>query len=318
MGFNMKKKILISGLGGSLFPYLNEKISTIYDIFYVDSDPLLAKLYPNYKFFHAPNVTSDEYENFIKNIILSNNIQYYLPLIDEELLLSKNKIDGFNGVIVIAPSKNFITLSLDKYRLMIELSKLNISTINSHKGNNFKWDGTSIFVKPITGRGSRGIRKINSKLELDAYYLLEKYEPENILIQELIEGTEYTVGVTVNDLNQLLSISIKKIIKKKGITQVAVLTENDKIYNIIIELVENLKPCGPINVQLFLTNDDEVKIFEINPRFSTTTIMSYEGGVDEISLFINQLGKVQTNSIIQPKSGIVLHRRWESVFYNEE
>ena len=122
---------------------------------------------------------------------------------------------------------------------MIELSKLNISTINSHKGNNFKWDGTSIFVKPITGRGSRGIRKINSKLELDAYYLLEKYEPENILIQELIEGTEYTVGATVNDLNQVLSISIKKIIKKKGITQVAVMTENDIIYNVIIITIKS-------------------------------------------------------------------------------
>ena len=65
-------------------------------------------------------------------------------------------------------------------------------------------------------------------------------------------------------------------------------------------------------------NSASAKIFEINPRFSTTTIMSYEGGVDEISLFINQLGISQINSIIQPKSGIVLLRRWESVFYNEE
>ncbi len=314
----MKKKILISGLGGSLFPYLNDKISLTYDIFYVDSDPSLSKLYPDYNFFHAPNVTSNEYESFIKKIILNNNIKYYLPLIDEELLFSKNKIEGFNDIIVIAPVADFIALSLDKYRLMIELSKLNISTIDSYKGNNFKWNETSIFVKPITGRGSRGIRKINSKLELDAYYLLEKYEPENILIQELIEGTEYTVGATINDLNQVLSISIKKVIKKKGITQVAVMTENEKIYNVILEVIEKLKPCGPINVQLFLTQQDEVKIFEINPRFSTTTIMSYEGGVDEISLFINQFGKCPIDSIIKPKSGIVLHRRWESVFYNEE
>jgi carbamoyl-phosphate synthase large subunit len=317
MGLNMKKKLLISGLGGSLFPYLNEKLSNLYDIFYVDSDPFLTKLYPNYKFYHAPKVFSYEYEDFIKNLISNNSIQYYIPLIDEELLFAKEKIEKFNNVRVIAPSKMFIELCLDKYSLMQELNKLNISSINSYTGNNFKWNGGPIFVKPITGRGSRGIRIINTLSELNAYYILEKYEPENVLIQDLILGTEYTVGVTINNLNQILSISVKKIIKKKGITQIAVITENKKISNTILEIVEKLKPCGPINIQLYLTENEEIKIFEINPRFSTTTIMSYEGGVDEISLFIDHYNIEYINSFLQPKSGIVLHRRWESVFYEE-
>jgi carbamoyl-phosphate synthase large subunit len=310
------KKILLSGLGGSLFPYLHEKLNSNYELFYVDSDNQLSKLYTNFNFFLAPPVNSDGYNEFIRNLIDKFSIDFYIPLIDEEIISAKKNIDNYKGIIVISPSLEFSELCLNKFDLMEELHRLGISSIKSNMGNNYEWNEKNIiFIKPNEGRGSRGIKKITNKEQLAAYYLLEEYKPEDILIQEYIEGQEYTIGATVNNLNQLLAISIKKVIRKRGITQIAVVESNPFLNECVKNVVNQMKPCGPINIQLFLTQDKEVKIFEINPRFSTTTIMSYAGGVDEISLFIDYYNKNYTRKPEEPKSGLTLHRRWESVFY---
>jgi carbamoyl-phosphate synthase large subunit len=158
--------------------------------------------------------------------------------------------------------------------------------------------------------------KINEQNQLDAYYLLEGYTPDEILIQPLLSGVEYTVGALTNNLNELLCISSKRIIKKKGITQIAV-TENNSAIDLVVEkIVKVLKPCGPFNVQLIITPLNEIKIFEINPRFSTTTIMEIEGGLNPVNAYMEHYDKNYTDHIMYPLENLCLHRRWENIFYN--
>ncbi len=314
----MKKNLLISGLGGSLFPYLHHKLSGTYNLFYLDNDVSLKYLYPDLNFFAAPLVTDPQYFELVRSLIVDKNIHFYIPLIDEEIVFAKKYIDAFNGVAVMTPSLEFAELSLNKFKLMDCLQKHAISNIRSFTGDKFNWEiSPPVFVKPISGRGSRGIKSISSQRALEAYYMLEGYDPANILIQEEIQGTEYTVGVTINNLNDVLEISSKRIVKKRGITIVAVTEINPIITGCVEKIVQELRPAGPINIQLFLNPSGEVKIFEINPRFSTTTIMSYAAGIDVISLYVNHFGKRFPEAIIQPKPGIVLHRRWESCFYEK-
>ncbi len=315
----LKKKLLISGLGGSLFPYLHEQLQDKYEVFYVDADEQLEKIYAHYNFYKSPWINDAAYWVFIKDIIQKNNIDYYIPLIDEEIVEAKKSIEDFCGVKVISPTHEFALLSMNKYILMQKLHAANISSVVSFTGDIFKWEiPAPVFVKPISGRGSRGIRKISGSIQLNAYYELEKYTPEEILIQEHLEGTEYTVGVLVNNMNDVISISSKKIIRKKGITQIAVTENNTLIDDVSIKVVKELKPCGPINIQLILTPQNEIKIFEINPRFSTTSIMEYAGGVNLISLYIDWYNKKYYGAVIRPKKDLLLYRRWENLFYGGE
>ena len=301
-----------------MFPYLHDQLSKKFELYYVDGDSELVNLYGTYNFFVAPLVTAPEYSAFIKNIIDKYRIDFYIPLIDEELIRAKSELENYNGVKVMTPSVAFCELSLNKVKLMQVLHELEISTIISSSGDNFVWEGDApVFVKPIYGRGSRGIKKIEDPDQLEAYYKLEKYEPSQIIIQDYIQGTEYTIGATVNNLNDLLAISVKRVIKKKGITQIAVLETNELLTKTVEKVVNLLKPHGPINIQLYLTADNKVKIFEINPRFSTTTIMSYAGGVDEIEMYVDFYDTHYTSVPVQPRDNIVLHRRWENVFYEK-
>jgi carbamoyl-phosphate synthase large subunit len=247
----MRTKVLLSGLGGSLFPYLHDKLKSKYELYYVDSDESLKELYPNYNFHVAPKVTDTAYIDFIKELMSQYAIDLYVPLIDEEIEVAYKIKEFFPSLSLLSPQLSFCTLSIKKNLLMEELAKNKISDIKSWTGKDFKWkDGNVFFVKPISGRGSRGIKKISSEEELNAYYILEKYAKEEILVQEYISGQEYTVGVLINKNDEILYISSKKILKKKGITIMAVTENNPLIEEAIYKINNCLKPKGPINIQL--------------------------------------------------------------------
>lgn len=313
----MMTKLLMSGLGGSLFPYLDNALKNEYQIFYLDSNESLNRLYYDLAFTLAPPVTDPTYKSLVTKMIRKEGIECYIPLIDEELLLAKADIANETSVHVMAPDPTFIDVCLDKYRLMNFLKKHSLSYIPSYLGSQFVDQlPYPLFAKPVAGRGSRGIRTIQSRKQLEAYYELERYPPEEVLIQPLVKGQEFTIGVTTNDCNQILSISSKRIISKKGVTQIAVTEDNSIIDELVYKLVDLMKPKGPINIQLFLTEDNVARIFEINPRFSTTSILEIEGGVNVIKEYLENIGNTKVTGVKRPRAGITIHRRWESIFYD--
>ena len=310
------KKLLISGLGGSFFPYLHNQLESKFELYYVDNNINLKNVYPDYNFHHVPLVNDINYLDILEEIINQNDIDAYLPLIDEEIELIIKRFS--NKLIIIAPNLDFVKLCLNKYDLMAKLEQKNLSVIKTYTADNYSEElPYPIFLKPISGRGSRGIFKIENKEQYDAYFkLYNQYLPSDILVQENIIGQEYTIGVLTNNLNDLIVINSKKVLSKKGITQSAVTEVNELITTVVKSIVLEISPQGPFNVQLFINNNNEIKIFEINPRFSTTTIMSYAANIDEVSLFLDHYDKKYSSKILEPKEGLNLYRRWESLFYN--
>jgi carbamoyl-phosphate synthase large subunit len=309
----MKKRLLFSGAGGSIFPYMFQILEKEYDVYAMDSDPKITLLYKNEKIFTVPDVLDDNFEIVISNIIEKNKIDFYIAGIDEELLIA-SKIAKKTSIKTLSPDEIFIEFCLDKFALMDILMKNNISTIPTLMGKNYKDNFEyPIFLKPNVGRGSRGIRKIDSLNQYEAYFILEEYSKEEVLIQPYIGGDEYTVSVTVNNLNQLLSVVPKIVYTKQGITKYAKCVHHKQIEDICRLIVDKLKPHGSFNVQLKL-KDNKVFIFEINPRFSTTLVLTMASGVNEIDLAIKNYDK-QEVCYIENFKETKLIRRWESYFY---
>lgn len=312
LGENMKK-LLISGVGGSLFPYLFKKLNDKYELFFLDSDEMVLKLYPDEKIFIVPLVKDQNFEDEVIRIINDNKIDFYIPLIDEEIIKAIN-IGERVGIKILAPSEEFVTLTLDKYKLMHALSMYKISIIETVTANNFKNEiKYPIFLKPNVGRGSRGIKKINTNEEFEAYFILEDYQKEEVLVQPFIDGEEYTVSVTVNNLNKTIAIVPKLVFVKEGITKHARSIKHKGIESVCKKIVELFKPCGSFNVQLKIMCDI-IYIFEINPRYSTTLVLSIESGINEIDLNIINYD-IDDVKYIEDFKEISLIRRWENYFY---
>jgi len=313
MGDGMRKKLLISGAGGSLFPYLADVLSEKYELILTDSSELVKKLYPERDVRTVPKVSDPSFEKVMTDIIKNDGVDYYIPLIDKEIL-SAYRVAETCGIRVLAPKPEFVSLCLDKLTLMQTLAEYGISVIPTTTAD--KYDGSygfPLFLKPKTGRGSRGAMKICSEEAFDAYFVLEPYAKDEVLVQPCIGGQEYTVSVTTNSVNRLISIVPKIVYLKQGITKHAAGVHHEKIEAACRKIVETFAPCGSFNVQL-MEYEGELYIFEINPRYSTTLVLSIASGINEIDLNIEHFDDKNAPYLAEFKS-VGLIRRTESVFY---
>jgi carbamoyl-phosphate synthase large subunit len=308
------KNVLISAAGGSFFPYAYESLRANYNVFLTDQNPQLLEVHPNLPLVILPPIEDNTFASQLLHVIRHHQIDYYIPLIDEELCIARALMSECPSLRVIAPRTDFIKTCLNKSALMESLHILGISHVPSVMASEYCGEPSyPLFLKPNCGRGSRGAHRVTSPLQYEAYFALYPYERSEVLVQSCLEGTEYTVSVTVNSRNQVAAIVPKRVLSKKGVTQQAITEKNSLIDAVCSKIVRLMKPHGPFNVQLMLTQDG-IQIFEINPRLSTTAILTCEAGANEFELCIENYDR-ENLARVDFTEGVCIWRRWESLFY---
>ncbi|MGB3081931.1 MAG: ATP-grasp domain-containing protein [Candidatus Omnitrophota bacterium] len=313
---NNIKNILITGAGGAgtITAIKNLKESGKYKIIAGDSNPYAYGLKRADVSYVLPMASDSSYLDAIKDILLKEQIDYYIPLIDEEISKAYDVV-SLRKMKLLAPSREFSSLAFDKYLMTNRLREIGVdgprTFLATHEINAEEYP---VFVKPRRGRGSRDARSIKNPEELRAFKILSGLSEEEIVVQDYLEGEEYTVSVVVNSANSLFAVVPKKVIVKRGITQIAVSRCVPSIEETCRKIVYKLQPRGPFNVQLKLV-DDRPYVFEINPRYSTTLSLTLESGVDEIGLLIERYDEKYSGELLPFAENIMLSRHWESVFY---
>ncbi len=311
-----KLNLLISGAGGSsAIKIIKElKKDPLYNVTAIDADPYSVGLYINGNSFVVPLVNDPRFKDTIKKIISEKKIDLYIPLIDEEINVAYELQRELPNLKLLVPTLEFCRNMLNKWEMYKLFRANDLPVPDSYLFNDVDMvDFSSIkIVKPIVGRGSRGVQTIDSKQELDAYLTLSHYKKEELLIQEYVRGIEYTVSVIVNKMGEVLKVVPKRIIRKKGITQVAI-TEKNEIINSLCEDIQNkLKANGPFNVQLVLYNNKPY-VFEINPRFSTSVVLTMEAGINEVDVLVKDSFDISYD-INDFREGLIMSRYYEQFY----
>ena len=92
---------------------------------------------------------------------------------------------------------------------------------------------------------------------------------------------------------------------------------NEKINDVCKKIIKELKPCGLFNVQLqFYENTPYV--FEINPRLSTTSVLTERVFGNEIELFLNNFDKENITPNFKFEENIIMSRYEKVVYFKEE
>lgn len=311
MKTNRKKTILILCAGGSGPIFLARALAKKYNIVLADGSGDNAAPFLGFKFYVVPFGNHLDYPAAIKKIIRKHKVDYVVSGADEELVPISTLALEMKSFIHIAPSLDFIESCLNKKRLMLELEQVSISNLSLFKKiQNVKYPA---IVKPIYGRGSRGVHKVNNSKELRGYFSLYGKRFSDVVVQKYIPGVEYTVSAIVNNKNKIIGIVPKKIIHKKGITRAAVTEKNLLINKVCRKIVDTWKPKGPFNVQLMLYKG-KVFIFEINPRLSTTSVLTARAFSNEVELFIKYYNKTSINKPPILKTPVFLYRYEENIF----
>lgn len=254
----------------------------------------------------------DLYINKVLEICKKKEVGAIITLIDPELVLLSHYKQEFDqlGVKLILSNLDFVESTFDKFEFYNKykgILKL-VETVGSaedalNKLNSKEWE-FPLFAKLRDGSASIGIKKINSFEDIEEL----KSEPKYIY-QPFISGKEYGVD-TFFDLKsgKLVSMFIKeKLAMRAGETDKAISVHSQNVIDEVLK-VQNIKGLyGPIDIDVFVSNDGEVYINEINPRFGGGYPHAYGCGVNFMNLILNNLnGNENLVSLDSYKEGIMM------------
>ena len=268
----MKILFTAGGSPGNEMSFLNLK--SLHDFWFVDADiDRISEIIPKNKKIIAPLVNEQKYFKTIKDFCFEKKIDILVPGIDEELLEIYKNFTLDEKTILFLPSVNFIKNMLDKYLSMKILKGFGIPVPETLKLEDAqKFDFFPLILKPRWGRGSRGIQVIYQKKELELHMQLKELNKEQYICQAFEKGTEYTVQILNHKKQNKALIIPLKVLLKKGVTLSAEIDFDKEIIEVCNKLSIEFNETNVFNVQLIKSNiDDSIKIFEVNPRFSTTT-----------------------------------------------
>lgn len=141
-----------------------------------------------------------------------------------------------------------------------------------------------VFVKPRTGSGSVGARKINFMEEL----ITAISEDNSLIIQEFMDGVDLDADVYVDTENRKVvsAFSKKKLSTTIGGANKTISFKDKTLFEFIKKISDVLELYGPNDMDFFY-KDGKYFLSEINPRFGGAYLHAYGAGVDFIKLIQN-------------------------------
>lgn len=277
----------------------------------------------------TPMIYEANYIDFLLQFCTEKSITAIVSFFDIDLLILSENKKRFEdiGVKVIVSDPSAIHICNDKWFLAQWLKRVDIAHPRTYITTEDALNAIArgeihypLFVKPRWGMGSIGVYKVDNEEELLVLYkkvqktcaeTYLKYESSAdldhcVIIQEMIQGTEYGMNV-LNDLesNYVTHAVIRKVSMRAGETDIAI-TEHPKVYEpMALSLSRNLKHIGNLDVDIIKTQEGKPYVIELNARFGGQYPFIHNAGVDFPKQIVEWLQGMPNNvSLLEAQVGI--------------
>lgn len=314
------------GRRAELLKYFKETLEEDVNIVATDLSPYAPALYFADKTYLAPRITDENYLDFILDICKKEKIHAITTFIDPEIeILAKNR-EKFKelDVEVLAPYENTAKLCFDKYEMFKYLRECGIKTVLTYGDlASFQQDyelgkiDFPVFVKPRTGSGSVGARKVEDMATLR----IAIENDTTLIIQEFMNGDDLDADVYIDTFSHkpVAIFTKKKISTTIGGANKTISFKDNRLFDRIQDILQHFEFNGPIDMDFFY-KDGEYYISEINPRFGGAYLHAYGAGVNFIKLIENNLSHIENEANIGDYEDGVVMMMYDSVVIckNEE
>ncbi len=269
--------------------------------------------------YQVPLINDPSYIPMILDICKKEKIQAVTTLIDPEIMLLAEHRKEFEalGVTVLAPYEETAKLCFNKYEMYQFLTKHQINTVKTygtygefHSAYEAGEISLPVFVKPRTGSGSVGARKIES------IELLEQVTEadESLIIQELMTGKDLDADVYVDTISHkpVAMFSKRKLSTTIGGANKTISFKDDALFSFIKEILSVMQFNGPLDMDFFY-QDGKYYLSEINPRFGGAYLHAYGAGVDFVKLIAENVKGIENQEIIGNYEEDVVMMMYDSV-----
>lgn len=283
-------------------------------VYTLDMSPLAPALYAGDEYFRVDKNFNDlgTYIDEILSICRKKCITAVLTLIDPELVLLSEYKEKFEaqGIQVILSDIEFIKETFDKfgffntYRNKIKL----VDTVGSYEDAIDKLESGEwqypLFAKLRDGSASIGVKKIESEIDFETTKVEAKY-----IYQPFIKGCEYGLDAYFDMISgELVSLFMKKkLAMRAGETDKAISIKNPEVLREVLKISSIKGLRGPIDIDVFVADNGEVFVNEINPRFGGGHPHAYGCGVNFMQLILNNLKGIENPPLFDNyKEGVMM------------
>jgi carbamoyl-phosphate synthase large subunit len=219
--------------------------------------------------FEVPRCDAPDYVDVLLDHCERHSIGFLVPTIDPELEPLARARERFEaiGTKVHVGGEATIAIVRDKVRTVevlgangVPVPRSGVAEDARAKPDQWEWP---LFMKPSAGSASRGIGLVSGPEEIAPVY------EETMMVQQLLEGDEYTVNIFVDKDGKLTTvIPHRRLSVRAGEVEKGVTVRRIDIEDIAERLVEALPdPQGAMCFQLIDDRHSGPRVFEINARF---------------------------------------------------
>jgi carbamoyl-phosphate synthase large subunit len=237
----------------------------------------------------VPPGHAEEFVDVVMGMCRNDRIDVLFSTVDVELprLAAERHRLHDAGTHLASPSLRTLETCLDKLALVracertcrVPRTEL-LGTPQAISG----WD-FPVIVKPRRGAGSRGVRLVRSEAELDAVHA-----EEDLLVQELLPGDEYSIDVLAGlDGRIIAAVPRSRVRVESGVAVAGVTVHDEGLIATATAVARAIGLSTVANVHLKRDADGVPALLEVNPRFTGAMPLTIAAGVDMPSITLDAL-----------------------------
>lgn len=288
-----------------------------YDVTIVGTDTHAKDMIAGSHFCHHfytvwPARDEVQYLADIRRIITAHRVDIIIPIIDPELeILARNRQRIEEETFLLLSPISTIRLCNDKlstFRFFRAhaIPTLTTFTLPVEEPEQLPFP---LVAKPRYGWGSHNVYDIERMEDLSMLARIQ--DP---ILQEKGRGKEYTIDV-FSDGNQVIAaIPRVRIETRSGITYKGETIHHPRLIEYAERIIEKLPVFGPANIQCFVDGND-IRILEMNPRFSSGLPLSTAAGIN-LPLLALKMANGESLTPQRSFKHIRMCRYWEEVFFD--
>jgi carbamoyl-phosphate synthase large subunit len=253
-----------------------------------DSNPISAGFFMSDAHEVLPEIDSKLYVSRLFDIVEKHKIEILMPSSGYDIYpYSENKEKLLKlGALPVVSDKKTMERCRDKMQTFNYLSKkfdLPFTTLDYKKTSRFP-----VIAKPRYGKGSKGIVKIDNEKELKCVQI--KKDKDNLIFQEYLPGTEYTIDV-LSDLEckPIIAVPRIRLETKAGISTMGKIVKDENISDTCKSIASCLKIRGPCCIQMKESKEGILKIVEVNPRMGGGTFFTTLAGANFPAMILDMV-----------------------------
>lgn len=279
----------------------------------VDAHPFVPSRESSDFFRLVPRLDDEEFIDVVVGICEEFGVDFIIPTIDTELKIYSVNKERFSaiGIDVWVSASEAVRLAADKYEFARWLETQGLPFIPTQLLEDLDKGVETFpcFVKPRWGSSSQGASQVDSIAELALFS-----GPQEMVVQPLVEGTEFTIDFAVNQYSELVGISCRERLRVRDGEVVTAATRNiPELEDLVVFVVESLPGLyGLLNLQVILSGE-RFRILEMNARVGGGYPLSAAAGCNLFEAMLEGPGQ----KTVRPEFDVVMLRHDSSFFVRE-